>query len=173
MNDRLNFLLRKNTGKRHMQEYLNELSKLVHRNKYKVLTLEESDIVFEKIKMHISNKYIWKYAKNIFSNKDKLKKIISEIQYINNSNVYMSLGFSEMCGIVLLDYISLFNVDFSFEDEHSGLIKFYDKELKNCLAIDFYEENGSYYYDLEIIDGNWVKKIQSSFGEDCGVSTGC
>lgn len=72
----------------------------------------------------------------------------------------MSLGFSEMCGIVLLEYIDLFNMNFAFDDEHSGLIVFYDKELKNSLIVDFYKENEICYYDLEVVGEEWIKIIQ-------------
>lgn len=160
MNDRLSFLLRKNTGKRYMQEYLNELSKLVYQDKFEILTLEESDCIFEYIKKHLRYEPVSRCTQNIFSNKDKLKKTILEIQRIDKSNVYMSLGFSEMCGIVLLEYIDLFNINFAFDDEHSGLIVFYDKELKNSLVVDFYKENGICYYDLEVVGEEWIKIIQ-------------
>lgn len=54
-----------------------------------------------------------------------------------------------------MNVIDFFNADFQYEDEHSGLIVFYDRSLTNSLVIDFYEEWNEYYYDLEIYGKDW------------------
>ena len=69
----------------------------------------------------------------------------------------MSIGYSDMCGLVMIERISLFNSDFEFNDEHSGLIVFYDKNASNKLVIDFYEEDCMFFYDLQLFGEQWVK----------------
>ena len=41
--------MRRNAGKRYMAEYLTELSNLITNNKFKILHLEESDIISKSI----------------------------------------------------------------------------------------------------------------------------
>lgn len=67
----------------------------------------------------------------------------------------MSIKNSDICGRVVLDKISSFNVDFQYWDNIGGLIVFYDRSLTNSLVIDYYEEWNEYYYDLEIYGKEW------------------
>ena len=67
----------------------------------------------------------------------------------------MSIGYSEICGISELNDINHFNVDFSFEDEHTGTIILYSYDLDNELLIDFYEEYSEYYMDIELYGYRW------------------
>lgn len=54
----------------------------------------------------------------------------------------MSRGYTDVCSLAVLKQIRFFNSDFSFNDEHSGLIVLYDVSIANKLVIDFYEEGG-------------------------------
>ena len=93
----------------------------------------------------------------LFTQKEILKGIITKIQLAYSAPVYMSIGYSDMCGLVMIERISLFNSDFEFNDEHSGLIVFYDKNASNKLVIDFYEEDCMFFYDLQLFGEQWVK----------------
>ena len=67
----------------------------------------------------------------------------------------MSIKNSDICGLVLLERIDMFNVCFHYQDDSSGLITFYDKSLTNMLIIDFYEEWNEFFYDVEIYGKKW------------------
>ena len=160
-NNRLQFLLRKNAGKRYMAEYLTELSKLITNNKFKILNLEDSDVISKSIidnheKLLFKMDY-WECRNTLFTQKEILKGIITKIQLVYSAPVYMSIGYSDMCGLVMIKRISFFNSDFEFNDEHSGLIVLYDKNAINKLVIDFYEEECMFYYDLQLFGEQWVK----------------
>lgn len=160
-NCRLQFLLRKNAGKRYMAEYLTELSKLITNNKFKILNLEDSDVISKSIidnhEKFLSKMDYWECSNVLFTQKEILKGIITKIQLVYSAPVYMSIGYSDMCGLVMTKRISFFNSDFESNDEHSGLIVLYDKNAINKLVIDFYEEECMFYYDLQLFGEQWVK----------------
>ena len=85
MENRLQFLLRKNAGKRYLETYKDILSKLIVDGSYNIIGLEETD-------KHIP-----------FVEKNELKRIISGIQSRNNDIVYMSIKNSDLCGLVVLN----------------------------------------------------------------------
>ena len=160
-NSRLQFLLRKNAGKRYMAEYLTELSKLITNNKFKILNHEDSDVISKSIidnhEKFLSKMDYWECSNVFFTQKEILKGIITKIQLIYSDPVYMSIGYSNMCGLAMIERINFFNSDFEFNDEHSGLIVLYDKSASNKLVIDFYEEECMFYYDLQLFGEQWVK----------------
>lgn len=49
MENRLQFLLRKNKGKQYLPEYQEQLSKLVIGDNFKILSLEDSDTILRKL----------------------------------------------------------------------------------------------------------------------------
>ena len=104
--------MRRNAGKRYMAEYLTELSKLITNNKFKILNLEESDIISKSIMDHheklLFKKDYWECRNTLFTQKEILKGIITKIQLAYSAPVYMSIGYSDMCGLVMIERISLF-----------------------------------------------------------------
>lgn len=96
-----------------MAEYLTELSKLITNNKFKILNLEESDIISKSIMDHheklLFKKDYWECRNTLFTQKEILKGIITKIQLAYSAPVYMSIGYSDMCGLVMIERISLFN----------------------------------------------------------------
>ena len=99
----------------------------------------------------------WECRNVLFTQIEILKGVITKIQLVYSASVYMSIGYSDMCGLVMIERISLFNSDFEFNDEHSGLIVLYDKSASNKLVIDFYEEGCTCFYDLQLFGEQWVK----------------
>ncbi len=158
---RLQFLLRKNAGKKYMAEYIMELSKLIINNKFRILNLEDSDIISKSIidnhKKFLSKIDYWECRNILFNQKEMLKDIIAKIQLVYSDLVYMSIGYSDLCGLVMIERIGLFNFDFKFNDEHSGLIVLYDRNAINKLVIDFYEEDCMFFYDLQLFGEQWVR----------------
>ena len=106
-NSRLQSLLRRNAGKRYMAEYLTELSNLITNNKFKILHLEESDILSKSImdnheKLLFKMDY-WECRNILFTQKEILKGVITKIQLVYSAPVYMSIGYSDMCGLVMIE----------------------------------------------------------------------
>ena len=144
-----------------MAEYLTELSELITNNKFKILNHEDSDVISKSIidnhEKFLSKMDYWECSNVFFTQKEILKGIITKIQLIYSDPVYMSIGYSNMCELAMIERISFFNSDFEFNDEHSGLIVLYDKNAINKLVIDFYEEDRMLFYDLQLFGEQWVK----------------
>lgn len=82
--NRLQFLLRKNTGKRYLEKYHEELSKLIIGNNIKIMSLEKSDIIFKMISDNMlfkQNNLAWSTKQIPFQDKSILKK--NNIRYSN------------------------------------------------------------------------------------------
>ena len=107
MENRLQFLLRKNAGKRYLETYKDILSKPIVDGSYNIIGLEETDVISEKIKKNQitlqDNNLIWTDKHIPFVEKNELKRIISGIQSRNNDIVYMSIKNSDLCGLVVLN----------------------------------------------------------------------
>ena len=146
MENRLQFLLRKNKGKQYLPEYQEQLSKLVIGDNFKILSLEDSDTISAEIiqngELFQQGNVAWKSQRIPFLEKTELKQILLHIGRRYDDAVYMAIK-------------HFFNADFQYEDEHSGLIVFYDLSLTNSLVIDFYEEWNEYYYYVEIYGKDW------------------
>ena len=158
MKNRLQFLLRKNAGKQHLEIYQEEVSKLVIGKDIKVMSLEESDMILKMISDNMlfeQSNLAWSAKQIPFQDKHILKKIISDIQLKYDDIVYMQIKNSDICGLALLDRIDMFNVSFHYEDDSSGLITFYDKSLTNMFVVYLYEEWIEYFYDIEIHGKQW------------------
>lgn len=150
---------KKNKGKQYLPEYQEQLSKLVIGDNFKILSLEDSDTISAEIiqngELFQQGNVAWKSQRIPFLEKTELKQILLHIGRRYDDAVYMAIKHSDLCGRVVLNGIDFFNADFQYEDEHSGLIVFYDLSLTNSLVIDFYEEWNEYYYDVEIYGKDW------------------
>lgn len=156
MNNRLNFLVRKNKGKELMAEYQSELRRLLKSSVFDLLSLEETDAISERVKQNDLEKNERKILHIPFYEKEVLRSVLETIKKIDSSKIFVSLGYTEFCGIASIRNIGQFNPDFSYEDEHSGLIVLYSEDLNNRLIIDFYDENDQHFYDLEIGGSSWT-----------------
>lgn len=92
MGSRLQFLLRKNAGKRFFEKYQEELSKLIIDNDFKILTLEDSDIISAAIiknnELFQQSNATWTFKQIPFLEKNELRRVISCIQRKYNDIVY-------------------------------------------------------------------------------------
>ena len=94
MKNRLQFLLRKNAGKQYFEIYQEELSKLVIGKDIKVMSLEESDMIFKMISDNMlfeQSNLAWSAKQIPFQDKHILKKIISDIRLKYGDIVYMQI----------------------------------------------------------------------------------
>ena len=154
-NERLSFLMRKNQGGLDMPKYIKELGSLVRDDAYEVIGLEASDGIMGKIRENWPNYSRIKriYTELPFEDRTILKRIVKNIAV--DKRCYLSIKYSETCGIAELNDINCFNADFRWEDEHTGMITLYSYDLINELIIDFYEEYNEYFIDLELYGYRW------------------
>ncbi|MBO7608211.1 MAG: hypothetical protein J6T28_11460 [Paludibacteraceae bacterium] len=154
-NERLSFLMRKNQGRLDMPKYIKELGSLVRDDAYEVIGLEASDVIMGKIRENWPNYSRIKriYTELPFEDRTILKRIVKNIAV--DKRCYLSMGYSEICGIAELNDITRFNADFRWEDEHTGMITLYSYDLINELIIDFYEEYNEYFIDLDLYGYRW------------------
>ena len=62
----------------------------------------------------------------------------------------MELTNVKECGLLPIPNLSVFNWNFKYEDEKSGIIVFIRQDKKEELVLDFYEEDFQYFLDIEI-----------------------
>lgn len=86
--------------------------------------------------------------KILFNDKEELKSIIFN-NFNTNDSVYIFTSLSRDCGAVLIDSIIYFNFNFNFMDDHSGIITLISSDVKNKILLDFYEEDGLQYLEIE------------------------
>ena len=130
-------------GKQYLIEYQEVINKIT-KNDFKILSIVETDKLIEKeskLKLRFSKKIL-------FNDKEELKSIIFN-NFNTNDSVYIFTSLSRDCGAVLIDYIIYFNFNFNFMDDHSGIISLISSDVKNKILLDFYEEDGLQYLEIE------------------------
>lgn len=130
-------------GKQYLSEYQEVINKIT-KNDFKILSIVETDKLIEKeskLKLRFSKKIL-------FNDKEELKSIIFN-NFNTNDSVYIFTSLSRDCGAVLIDSIIYFNFNFNFMDDHSGIISLISSDVKNKILLDFYEEDGLQYLEIE------------------------
>lgn len=134
-------------GKQYLTAYLRELKKIlkVDIDANKLLTIVETD---EIGKIDFSSGFK-DSSKILFNEKDKLKEIIFRDNDRINKMYYLFVSYSDDCGTLKINLLQDFNFDFSFEDEHVGLISFIREDLLEKIILDFTEESDVRYLEIE------------------------
>lgn len=141
-------------GKKYLQTYLGELKSILQINVDAVdlLSIVETDKLNE---IDYSN-YSKKSFNILFNEKDKLKEFIfNNCEQINKS-YFIFTEYSLDCGTLKISKLQDFNFNFPFKSEHSGLISLIRDDLSEKIILDFSEENGVEYLEVEIYK---IKKI--------------
>lgn len=129
------------------KQYLNEYQKIIEKitdNNFEILSIVETDKIIEN-----ESKLKLKFSKIIlFSDKEELKNITLE-NLSTNDNIYVFTALSRDCGAVRIDSINSFNFEFNFMDDHSGIISLISSDVKNKILLDFYEDDGLLYLEIE------------------------
>lgn len=138
-------------GKQVLNNYLKELNALVNIDisKKDLLSIVESDKV-----IYTNNSKFYK-AKILFNDKEKLLLFIGDLLKLKIGKVLLSTTHSKDCGLLQINSLKDFNVNFEFSNEHSGLITIVLKDLSNKLILDFYEENQELYLEIESYGDDW------------------
>lgn len=130
-------------GKQYLAEYEENIKKITN-NYFEILSIVDTDKLIEKeskLKLIFSKKIL-------FNDKEELKRIIFN-NFSTNDNVYIFTSLSRDCGAVLIDSINSFNFNFNFIDDHSSIISLIRSDVKNKILLDFYEEDGLEYIEIE------------------------
>lgn len=133
-------------GNQYSDEYRVIINKITIRNSnnFKILSIPETDNLIDDI----ANLKLKSSVKLLFNEKLLLKKNV--LEKLNTvCGIYLFTSLSKDCGAVLIDSINLFNFDFNFTDDDSGIISIVASNLKDKILLDFYEEDGTEYIEIE------------------------
>ena len=139
-------------GKQYLPKYLEELERLlvIDVKKEDILSIIETDYFINITSCNLKGKKP-AYKKTIlFSDKEKLKEIIEREVLIMDAPYLMYLSYSLDCGLMKIPNLYCFNLNFSFYDEHAGIIEFTRDDGKESILLDFYEEKDKQFLDIEI-----------------------
>jgi hypothetical protein len=135
-------------GKQYLQSYLGELKSILQ---ISVETLDLLPIVETDKLSEIDYSNYLKMSFNIlFNEKNKLKEIIFKNCERVNKSYFIFTEYSLDCGTLKISKLQDFNFDFSFKSLHSGLISLISEDLSEKIILDFSEENGDEYLEIEI-----------------------
>ena len=112
-------------GRQYLESYLKELDAITNKkiNEEMLLSLVESDEINSTVFTESRTTLI------DFHDKEKLLLLLGDLAKLRNGEIYLYTSYSEDCGMLQLDSLMDFNVNFDFEDEHSGLITITLKDL--------------------------------------------
>lgn len=130
--------------------YLQQLNKLlnIEVTADMLLSIVKTDSFLEQIDFDSDTLF---YKETIsFEDKEKLQRIVRSKLLDWNANYMMELTNVKECGLLPIPNLSVFNWDFKYEDEKSGIIVFIRQDKKEELVLDFYEEDFQYFLDIEI-----------------------
>lgn len=140
-------------GKSNLNEYLKELEAITKINvsQKDLLSIVETDkVIFDRDDKSYK-------AKILFNDKERLLIFIGDLFKLKDGKAFLSTAHSKDCGLLEMNSLKDFNVNFNLNDEHSGLITIVLKDLSNKLLLDFYEENEEQYLEIEVYGDDWSK----------------
>jgi hypothetical protein len=134
-------------GKQYLAEYLTIIKRITlykQKSDIKLMSISETDIVINNnLSLEKANAF-----RIPFDNKTELRRMIME-RCAKNEPIYLYTDLSKDCGLVFLNSIDEFNFEFNFEDEPVGLIILIGLKSNYKILLDFYEENGEKYIEIE------------------------
>lgn len=138
-------------GKQHLPKYLEILSRLLLREIHAqdLLSIVATDDFIRSTACFTDITPC--YKKTIeFSDKTALKRILSEEVSDWEFPYTMYISGSLDCGLLVIPTLSWFNLDFSFDDDPGGITSFTRIDGEDHIVLDYYEEQGKYYLDIQI-----------------------
>lgn len=157
LKDKREYLFRKQRGKTYLSKYLEELNAILDTAKgsYQVLSLEETDRILQRSAESINKEKVLKYQLEFDHKEEFLIDCMIECNRLLSGMIYLFTGYSEDCGLAVVDTLMMLKPDFSFTSEHAGLISIISGDLSNKILLDFYEENNEYFLEIEIYGDLW------------------
>ncbi|MGI6339278.1 MAG: hypothetical protein ACOXZV_07885 [Bacteroidales bacterium] len=156
MSENRNILYRKVKGKSILNSYLEELNLIVRvkLSEKDLIPLEETEHLISRRKQ-ISKSIPQKKVKLKFEDKARLYGYLNALESVRNGKIILFTEYSKYCGALLLNSFNDINYDFSFDDEHSGIVSILSENLNDKLLLDFYEEDGSFFIEVETQGHLW------------------
>ncbi len=138
-------------GRKFLPRYLKELNQIIRGQVHEMnlLTLRETDNIRE-IKIKGTPHCIKKVERILFNEKEELKTIILGNPERARKGYYVLTSDSIDCGAYKIKSILDFDLDFPFNATQSGIITLIRMDLSEEIILDFFEEQGTQYIDIEI-----------------------
>ncbi len=135
----------------YMAKYLVELNKLLKKEvkKEDLLSIVDTDKFISQTSRAKGQVPDYKQVFK-FCDKQTQKAILMEEISNWNAPYMMYLSYSLDCGLMKIPSLHCFNWDFSFYDEHAGIIIFTRVDGVEEIVLDYYEEDGENFIELEI-----------------------
>jgi hypothetical protein len=137
-------------GKQYLSAYLLELNKilLIKVDTANLLSIVKTD----EIRSYFNLKKLKNSYKILFNEKDKLKEIVLRNNESISGQYYVFTSLSINCGVVKIDSLFDFNFNFPFNALASGVITITKSDLSKEILLDFSEENGIKYLEIEVYE---------------------
>ncbi|MFD2162263.1 hypothetical protein ACFSJU_07650 [Paradesertivirga mongoliensis] len=135
-------------GKQYLPSYLKELNKITKRQvaASDLLTIVDTDELYD---VKFQNTPICTIRLK-FEDKAELEKLLEDLRSQKDTEYFLFTSYSGDCGTLKIKSLKEFNIDFSFSDEHAGLISLISEDLSQKILLDFYEEEGIEYLEVEV-----------------------
>lgn len=88
-----------------------------------------------------------------------LKEVIASIYDIDTNPILYWTSYSEYCGVYLMPSIATFNSNFDDFYIGGGLIALLSFDQSNKMLLDFYDEDGGDWLDIEVFGTLWCSAI--------------
>jgi len=139
-------------GKKYLSNYLEELNKLfkIDISQDDLLSIVDTDEFINNTAIALKNRVPTYTETILFTDKIKLKEILNKKVSKANVPYNIFLSYSLDCGLARIPNLSFFNLDFSFFDEHSGIIIFIRYDGHEKILLDYYEESNKKLLNIEI-----------------------
>jgi hypothetical protein len=137
-------------GKKDLPTYLKEINEilLIEVDSDNLLSIVKTD----EIRNHFSSKRLKNSYKILFDEKEKFKEIVLKNIGNTSGQFFIFTSLSINCGALAIDSILDFNFNFGFNSITSGIITITKSNLSKEILLDFTEENGIKYLEIEIYE---------------------
>lgn len=146
----------------YLDAYINTLNRITLKkvDPSILLSVVETDRLLESIG---SREFLIDYETTLdFCDKKYAWETIRKV--FGNSSLYIYLEHVRECGLLPLESIDLFNIDFDFEDDPGELIVLVSNDCLQEVVLDFYEEDDVRKIDIEIRSAIINDNIHDSLG---------
>ena len=145
-------------GKQYLSLHINELNALtnIDISSEDLLSIVDTDLIVLNIKERFqppSNKCY--KAKISFSDKEKLLIFIGSLIKLKDREAYISVEHSLDCGLLKINSLRDFNVNFELKKATSELFTITLSDYSNRLLLDISEEDGEHYLEIEVYGDDW------------------
>lgn len=149
--NRKELLIRQNEGRREIESYVSQLSSILDTAILKTdfIDLESTDEL--KLKFYESYKASSKSFNKIYTAEDVLSNDIETLKHqFQEREAYLITKLSEICGAVKVPAIRAIDNYKSIIELDGDSLNLILTDDKTCFYIDYYEEDGNFFYELSI-----------------------